>query len=79
MIYLGGRRDVVVEGLEIRGCVDGIAIVDSANVMIEPIYFQKLRLRTRVYGDLRSRRGRSARDFDRICSGRKQSRRSAKI
>jgi hypothetical protein len=43
VIWLAGRRDVIVRNLEIRGCVDGIAIMDSTNVSVEKWRFRGIR------------------------------------
>jgi hypothetical protein len=50
VIWLAGRRDVTVQGLEIRGCVDGVAVYDSTNITIENCFLSNFDFGVRAYG-----------------------------
>ena len=50
MIYCGGKANIRIENLAISGCVDGVAIVDSRNVVIDSCMITGCDFGVRVYG-----------------------------
>src|SRR5262245_53704835 len=51
VIWLSGRRNIIIRDLTVRGCVDGIAIVDSANIAVERCNFLAFDFAVQAYGN----------------------------